>query len=57
MREKIRSLEPEKAENNEEICLVCMVNKRNIMFEECGHLALCPKCATKRTFSNCIICR
>lgn len=37
-------------------CVVCITNKRAIMFSDCGHFATCNEC-TKRLEKKCPICR
>jgi hypothetical protein len=37
-------------------CVVCVTNKRAIMFSDCGHFATCNEC-TKKLEKKCPICR
>ena len=45
-------------ESRDELCVLCMMNKKNIAFEPCGHVACCESCA-KDIFgrTKCPICR
>ena len=38
-------------------CIICMVNKPNILFCNCGHLCECDKCYKIKTPSTCPICK
>jgi hypothetical protein len=57
--------EPEKADNEvEEIvavldseCVVCMERECNYMFQGCGHICICEKCAHEMKKKPCPICR
>ena len=38
-------------------CIICMGNKPNILFCNCGHLCECEGCYKIKTFSTCPICK
>ena len=38
-------------------CIICMDNKPNILFCNCGHLCECDKCYKFKTLSTCPICK
>ena len=38
-------------------CIICMVNKPNILFCNCGHLCECVGCYKLKTLSTCLICK
>ena len=38
-------------------CIICMTNKPNIIFCNCGHLCYCVKCYKIKTPSTCPICK
>ena len=38
-------------------CIICMVNKPNILFCNCGHLCECVGCYKLKTLSTCPICK
>ena len=38
-------------------CIYCLQYKRRVIFDQCGHLALCSQCAIQKTFKHCLICQ
>ena len=38
-------------------CIICMIDKPNILFCNCGHLCECDKCYKIKTLSTCPICK
>ena len=38
-------------------CIVCMVNKPNILFCNCGHIPICTECYKLKNLSTCPICK
>ena len=38
-------------------CIICMDNKPNILFCNCGHLCICEECYKIKTPSTCPICK
>ena len=38
-------------------CIICMNDKPNILFCNCGHLCECDKCYKVKTLSTCPICK
>lgn len=53
--------------NHVEVCVICQVNPRDILFRPCKHLCVCNKCdnfmisatttTTLSSFSQCPVCR
>ena len=41
----------------EDKCCVCLENVPNILYVDCGHIAICNTCDKKGNFNNCPICR
>ena len=48
--------ECEVAENTEQECNICLHNKRDIVFDECGHCCVCRKCLPKMRMKMCPAC-
>ena len=38
-------------------CIICMNDKPNVLFCNCGHLCYCIKCYKLKTLSTCSICK
>ena len=38
-------------------CIICMTNKPNVLFCNCGHLSYCINCYKIKTLSVCPICK
>ena len=38
-------------------CVICLINLPNVLFCNCGHLALCEKCSEIECFGICPICK
>ena len=38
-------------------CIICMVNKPNILFCNCGHISICTECYKLKSLSACPICK
>ena len=38
-------------------CIICLTNKPNILFCNCGHLCYCVNCYKIKTLSTCPICK
>jgi len=51
----INKITTEKTEDNE--CLLCLDNKKDIVFIPCGHVSMCSGCANKFTNTECPCCR
>ena len=49
-------INPSKIFKSEE-CIICLTNKPNILFCNCGHLCYCVKCYKIKTLSTCPICK
>ena len=41
----------------DELCLICMAEKKNMAFIPCGHLCMCEGCSKKYEDDKCIMCR
>ena len=41
----------------EDNCIVCLSNKPNILFCNCGHLVVCEECFKRLNNSKCLKCR
>lgn len=59
---KIKPLDENKdiITNNEELqCIICMNNRKSVVFIDCSHMILCCKCANKIIDSNkmCPLCK
>ena len=48
-----------KEEGNDNVCLVCLDNPKNIVLKPCSHMCICHVCAEPmlRTGQKCPICR
>lgn len=57
MQRKKLPLHPSSFENNESLllCIICMVNERNIVFVPCRHFGTCKACSEKLV--QCPMCR
>ena len=42
---------------DDELCLICMTEKKNMVFIPCGHLCICEGCSKKYEGNKCILCR
>ena len=42
---------------DDELCLICMTEKKNMAFIPCGHLCICEGCSKKYEGNKCILCR
>ena len=38
-------------------CVICLTNPPNVLFCDCGHIAICVECDKKRSFVLCPICK
>lgn len=47
-------LENEKLKSDK-LCVICLENEKNILFQPCCHLSTCPSCSVY--FNTCPICR
>ena len=54
--EEPRIINPFKIFKSDE-CIICMVNKPNILFCNCGHLCYCTECYKLKSLSACPICK
>ena len=39
------------------LCLICMTNKKDVVFLKCKHLCVCSKCVEMITKQQCPLCR
>ena len=57
-KEKIKKLEKVfKQKEEDELCLICLDNKKNYMFEPCMHISICYECQLMYKKKICIQCR
>ena len=42
---------------SENLCVVCLVNKPNILYENCRHIPTCSSCEKVKNLEKCSICR
>ena len=54
MRTMILELEKE---NDEQLCTVCLVDKKHILLQPCNHLCFCQKCYLHKKWFECPQCR
>jgi hypothetical protein len=52
---RILDFKDTEAENEEDECRICFMNKKVISFQPCGHIASCNECANR--CKKCAICR
>lgn len=45
------------AESTESVCVICLVNPREIILLDCGHVCLCTECLERLPTHCCPICR
>jgi hypothetical protein len=43
--------------DEERACIICMSNCRNIVFEDCLHLAVCDECFPSLDKKECPVCK
>ena len=41
----------------EDECVICLTNPPNVLFRNCGHIAICSKCNKKKSLENCPVCK
>jgi len=46
-----------KLKDEDNLCLICITNEKNMAFIPCGHLCICEECSKKYKEDKCIICR
>tara|TARA_A100001015_G_scaffold187633_1_gene208985 strand:+ start:2978 stop:3475 length:498 start_codon:yes stop_codon:yes gene_type:complete len=37
-------------------CVICLDNKRNVLFKPCNHICICDTCSGSSDLKNCILC-
>ena len=42
---------------DDELCIICFQEKRNIAFLPCGHFCICQTCSLKYKDKKCLVCR
>ena len=42
---------------DDELCIICFHEKRNIAFIPCGHFCICQTCCNKLKDNKCLVCR
>ena len=38
-------------------CLICLTNPLNVLFYNCGHVAICVECYKIKSLDTCLICK
>ena len=38
-------------------CVICLTNSPNILFCNCGHIAICVECDKVKSLKNCPVCK
>ena len=38
-------------------CVICLTNPPNVLFCNCGHMAICVKCDETKGLDNCPVCK
>ena len=38
-------------------CVICLTNQPNVLFCNCGHIAVCEECDKMKSFNTCLICK
>ena len=41
----------------EDECVICLTEPPNVLFCNCGHIAICPECSKKEPLEECPICK
>ena len=41
----------------EETCVICVINKPNILYTSCGHICICRSCNQLYPINKCPLCR
>ena len=54
--EEPKIINPSKIFKSDE-CIICMDNKPNILFCNCGHISICTECYKLKSLSACPICK
>ena len=40
----------------DDTCIICMTNSRNMIFTPCGHILICKLCYQTNDFEKCCVC-
>ena len=40
-----------------ETCVICLENKNNVLFCNCGHICVCNKCLVLKRLNKCPVCK
>ena len=38
-------------------CIICLTNQPNVLFCNCGHIAICEECDKMKSLNTCPICK
>ena len=38
-------------------CVICLTNPPNVLFCNCGHIAICVECDETKSLLNCPVCK
>ena len=38
-------------------CVICLENKNNVLFCNCGHICVCEKCIEIKRLTKCPVCK
>ena len=38
-------------------CVICLTNQRNVLFCNCGHIAICEECDRVKSLETCPVCK
>ena len=38
-------------------CVICLTNLRNVLFCNCGHIAICEECGKMKSLETCPVCK
>ena len=41
----------------EDECVICLTNLPNVLFCNCGHIAICTECDKTKSLENCPVCK
>ena len=55
-RNTVNKINADKSFKSDE-CVICLTNLPNVLFCNCGHIAICVECDKKKSLKNCPICK
>ena len=38
-------------------CVICLTNQPNVLFCNCGHIAICEECGKMKSLETCPVCK